>query len=41
MSEGGGGDDEEVTKYKNSPVQEIGSRKQIQHKIIVSFHKTA
>ena len=41
MSKDKGGDDEEVPKYKNSPAQELESWKQIQHKIDVSFHKTA
>ena len=36
-----GGDEEEIKKYKNSPAQELESWKQIQHKIDVSFHKTA
>ena len=35
------GDEEEIVKYKNSPAQELESWKQIQHKIDVSFHKTA
>ena len=41
MSKEKGGDEEEVPKYKNSPAQELESWKQIQHKIDVSFHKTA
>ena len=41
MSKDKGGDEEEVPKYKNSPAQELESWKQIQHKIDVSFHKTA
>ena len=41
MSKDKGGDEEEVPRYKNSPAQELESWKQIQHKIDVSFHKTA
>ena len=41
MSKEKGDDEEEVPKYKNSPAQELESWKQIQHKIDVSFHKTA
>ena len=41
MSKDKGGDEEEVPRYKNSPTQDLESWKQIQHKIDVSFHKTA
>ena len=41
MSKDKGGDEEEVPKYKNSPAQDLESWKQIQHKIDMSFHKTA
>ena len=37
----GGDEDEEIVKYKNSPAQDLESWKQIQHKIDMSFHKTA
>ena len=41
MSKNKDGEEEEIKKYKNSPAQDLESWKQIQHKIDVSFHKTA